>query len=102
MTTRRDNKKKKEATETADERRQTDRRDYAERRHTAEAVETERRKQPERRKVERRINEYRLEPAVLEFINAINEFKSVHQKPFPTWSEIFQILHDLGYRKVDE
>jgi hypothetical protein len=51
----------------------------------------------ERRKVERRINEYRLRPEVLEFINAVNEFKSTHQKPFPTWSEIYDIFTALGY-----
>jgi len=56
----------------------------------------------ERRKVERRINEYRLKPEVLEFINAVNEFKSVHQKPFPTWSEIFEIFLGLGYRRAKE
>ena len=55
----------------------------------------------ERRKVERRINEYVLEPDVLEFINAVNEYKSVNQRPFPTWTEIFKILISLGYRKVD-
>lgn len=53
----------------------------------------------ERRKVERRINEYRLRPEVLEFINAVNEFKSVRQKPFPTWSEIYDIFVGLGYRR---
>jgi hypothetical protein len=53
----------------------------------------------ERRKVERRINEYRLRPEVLEFINAVNEFKSVRQKPFPTWSEIYEIFVALGYRR---
>jgi hypothetical protein len=56
----------------------------------------------ERRKVERRINEYRLSPEVLEFINAVNDFKSVHQKPFPTWSEIFTIFLNLGYKKTGE
>jgi hypothetical protein len=54
----------------------------------------------ERRKVERRINEYRLRPEVLEFINAVNEFKSVRQKPFPTWSEIYDIFVGLGYRRA--
>jgi hypothetical protein len=54
----------------------------------------------ERRKVERRINEYRLRPEVLEFINAVNEFKSTHQKPFPTWSEIYDIFTGLGYRRA--
>ncbi|MHC4224088.1 MAG: hypothetical protein ACYSX0_15860 [Planctomycetota bacterium] len=53
----------------------------------------------QRRKVERRINEYVLDPDVLEFINAVNEFKSVHQKPFPTWSDIYQIFVSLGYAK---
>ena len=53
----------------------------------------------ERRKVERRINEYVLDGDVLEFINAINEFKSVNQKPFPTWSDIYSIFVSLGYRK---
>jgi len=54
----------------------------------------------ERRKVQRRINEYVLEPDVLEFIKAVNEFKSVEQKPFPTWSDIHGIFLALGYRKV--
>ena len=53
----------------------------------------------ERRKVERRINEYVLDADVLEFINAVNEYKSVNQKPFPTWSEIHKIFTSLGYRK---
>ena len=53
----------------------------------------------QRRKVERRINEYVLDPDVLEFINAVNEFKSVQQKPFPTWSDIYQIFVSLGYAK---
>ncbi len=56
----------------------------------------------ERRKVERRINEYVLDPDVLEFINAVNEFKSVQQKPFPTWSDIFEIFKSLGYRRASD
>ena len=54
----------------------------------------------ERRKAERRINEYRLRPEVLEFINAVNDFKSVRQKPFPTWSEIYDIFVALGYKRA--
>jgi len=66
--------------------------------------EDRRRKGPEgeRRKVERRINEYVLKPEVLEFINAINAYKTTHQKPFPTWSEIYQIFVSLGYVRQDE
>ena len=93
------------------ERRSDDARRQGERRTQDEAGVPERRdgadrreKGPdtERRKVERRINEYRLSPEVLEFINAVNDFKSIQQKPFPTWSEIFTIFTSLGYRKVEE
>jgi len=84
-----------------------ERRSEGDRRRTEESVAVERRNGRERRdtgdgdrrKVERRINEYPLKPEVLEFINAINEFKSVNQKPFPTWTEIYEILLGLGYRK---
>jgi hypothetical protein len=105
---------KRDDAKTAAERRKTeqrgekDRRASGERRRQSTAVSKERRSgkdrrrkgpEGERRKVERRINEYRLEPHVLEFINAVNDFKSVNQKPFPTWSEIFEIFVSLGYRK---
>jgi len=92
---------KTQSTTGTDRRAEADRR-TAERRQTETAGYPERRAQApegERRKVERRINEYRLTPEVLEFINAVNEFKSVHQKPFPTWSEIFEIFTGLGYKK---
>lgn len=86
-----------------------ERRSGAERRTTDKPVAIERRsgkerrvkEKGERRKVERRINEYPLKDEVLEFINAINEFKSVNQKPFPTWSEIYEIFLGLGYRKAE-
>ena len=86
-----------------------DRREHGERRGENLGHEPERRTggdrrqkgpEAERRKAERRINEYRLRPEVLEFINAVNEFKSVRQKPFPTWSEIYDIFVRLGYKRV--
>ena len=83
-----------------------DRRTDVERRTVDKAVAVERRVKDrrvngepgERRKVERRINEYPMSPEVLEFINAVNEFKTVQQKPFPSWSDIFGIFESLGYR----
>ena len=36
------------------------------------------------------------------FIQAINEYKRVNGKPFPTWTEVLDILLALGYRKVAE
>ena len=35
----------------------------------------------------------------LEFIEAIDEFKQSHSKPFPSWSEVLYVLKSLGYRK---
>jgi hypothetical protein len=35
----------------------------------------------------------------LEFIKAIDRFKRKTCKPFPSWSEILEILKSLGYRK---
>ena len=31
---------------------------------------------------------------------AIDEYKRVNERPFPTWSEVFEIIQFLGYRKV--
>jgi hypothetical protein len=36
---------------------------------------------------------------VMEFINAIDEYKRSHQRPFPTWSEVLEILKTLGYQR---
>jgi hypothetical protein len=107
--------KRDDATTEKDQRTGEDRRDGEERRtdgdrrgestgHDPErrSGEDRRKRGPEaeRRKVERRINEYRLRAEVLEFINAVNEFKSVRQKPFPTWSEIYDIFVGLGYKRA--
>lgn len=37
---------------------------------------------------------------VLEFITAIDEYKRVHQRQFPNWSEVLEILKTLGYSRV--
>ena len=37
---------------------------------------------------------------VLEFIQAIDDYKRIHSRPFPNWSEVFDILRDLGYQKA--
>jgi len=38
-------------------------------------------------------------PDVLEFIHAIDTYKRVHQRPFPNWSEVLEILKGLGYSR---
>jgi hypothetical protein len=36
------------------------------------------------------------------FLMAINEYKSLNKRPFPTWTEVLDIIHALGYRKIAE
>lgn len=36
-----------------------------------------------------------------EFLQAIQRFKQVNSKPFPTWTEVLQVVKLLGYRKVE-
>ena len=36
---------------------------------------------------------------VLEFITAIDDYKRAQQRPFPTWSEVLDILKSLGYAR---
>lgn len=31
---------------------------------------------------------------------AMDEYKRQNNRPFPTWSEVFELIHFLGYRKV--
>ncbi len=39
-------------------------------------------------------------PEVLEFIQAIDEYKRLHRRPFPTWSEVLEIVKTLGYQRA--
>ena len=34
------------------------------------------------------------------FIMAIDAYKRVNQKPFPTWTEVLEVIRKLGYRKT--
>ncbi|MFW6154048.1 MAG: hypothetical protein ACOC95_02430 [Planctomycetota bacterium] len=37
-----------------------------------------------------------------EFLMAVDEYKRANNRPFPSWTEVLDILHALGYRKVAE
>jgi len=37
-----------------------------------------------------------------EFLMAVNEYKRVNKRPFPTWTEVLDVIKALGYRKVAE
>lgn len=36
------------------------------------------------------------------FMKAIDQYKRDNRRPFPTWSEVLEVLISLGYRKVAE
>jgi len=62
----------------------------------------DRRRGPGRRRAElrRAAEEGEIDGDLLEFIMAIDEYKRVNKRPFPSFSEIFEIVQYLGYRKV--
>ena len=37
-----------------------------------------------------------------EFVMAIDEYKRANARPFPTWTEVLEVIKALGYRKVAE
>ena len=62
----------------------------------------DRRRGPGRRRgeVRRAAEEGEITGELLDFIMAIDEYKRINERPFPTWSEVFEIVQYLGYRKV--
>lgn len=36
---------------------------------------------------------------VFEFVRAIDQYKRVQGRPFPTWSEVLEVLKGLGYAR---
>ena len=37
-----------------------------------------------------------------EFLLAIDDYKKQNARPFPTWTEVLEIIKALGYRKIAE
>ncbi len=37
-----------------------------------------------------------------DFMKAMDRYKRENRRPFPTWSEVLEVLHSMGYRKVAE
>lgn len=79
------------------ERRQGDRRGVVDRRKGLE-----RRRGPGRRRSDTRrtAEEGEMTDELLEFVLAIDEYKRLNNRPFPSWSEVFEVIRYLGYRKV--
>jgi hypothetical protein len=38
----------------------------------------------------------------IEFMKAMDQYKRENRRPFPTWSEVLEVLRALGYRRVAE
>lgn len=56
------------------------------------------RRTPERRAAE----EGEMNDEQFEFLMAMDQYKQVNQRPFPTWTEVLEVIKALGYRKVAE
>ncbi|HEY0009650.1 MAG TPA: hypothetical protein VGB55_13060 [Tepidisphaeraceae bacterium] len=55
-----------------------------------------------RREEERRsAEEGEMTPEQFEFVMAIETYKKVNKKLFPTWTEVLEVMQQLGYRKVE-
>jgi len=64
----------------------------------------DRRRGPGRRRSDERkaAEEGQMSDEQFEFVMAIDEYKRVNARPFPTWTEVLEIIKALGYRKVAE
>jgi hypothetical protein len=62
----------------------------------------DRRRGPGRRRTDYRrdAEEGHMNEEQLEFIKALDEYKRVNNRPFPTWTEVLDMVLYLGYRKV--
>jgi hypothetical protein len=78
-----------------------DRRTSAERRASGDTG-LERRRGPGRRRADdrRSAEEGEMTPEQFEFCMAIETYKKVNRRMFPTWTEVLEVITQLGYRKV--
>ena len=64
----------------------------------------DRRRGPGRRLTDERksAEEGQMSDEQFEFLMAIDEYKRKNSRPFPTWTEVLEVMKALGYRKVAE
>jgi hypothetical protein len=91
------------------DRRGIDRRNRADRRQREIPVAIERRGGKDRRNLGERRRQ--VDPTTCEkdysdeeiiFMKAMDQYKRANRRPFPTWSEVLEVLRSLGYRKTEE
>ena len=63
-----------------------------------------RRRGPGHRRTEERrsAEEGEMTDEQFDFLMAIDRYKKENQRPFPTWTEVLEVIKALGYRKVAE
>jgi hypothetical protein len=64
----------------------------------------ERRRGPGRRLSDdrRAAEEGEMTPQQFEFVMAIETYKKVNKRMYPTWTEVLEVVQQLGYRKVTQ
>ena len=64
----------------------------------------DRRRGPGKRRSNDRISaeEGHMSDEQFEFLMAIDQYKKQNQRPFPTWTEVLDLIRAMGYRKVAE
>jgi len=62
----------------------------------------DRRKQDRRRQIDPTTCERDYSLNEVEFMRAMDDYKRKSGRPFPTWSEVLEVLMSLGYRKIAE
>jgi hypothetical protein len=83
-----------------------DRRRHSDRRAGQTSRETdtglERRRGPGRRRSDfmKAADEGEMTPEQFLFIKAIDAYKRVNHRPYPTWTEVLEVARKLGYRKT--
>ncbi|MEX0744553.1 MAG: hypothetical protein WD118_03030 [Phycisphaeraceae bacterium] len=62
----------------------------------------ERRRGPGRRRNDfvKAADEGEMSPEQFLFIKAIDAYKRVNERPYPTWTEVLEVVRKLGYRKT--
>src|ERR1700757_4727036 len=90
------------------DRRGGERRNHSDRRQRNIPVAVERRSGKDRRQQGERRRQ--VDPTTCEkdysdeeiiFMKAMDQYKRANRRPFPTWSEVLEVLRALGYRKTE-
>lgn len=91
---------------TMDEKKLTEKRSSQDRRASTvdRRLGMDRRRGPGRRRTDERkaAEEGQMSDEQFEFLMAIDEYKRKNTRPFPTWTEVLEMIKALGYRKVAE